>query len=195
MEREEVDKESKELIRVYVTGKPAEKDRAFGRLYEINTPPLLGYVASYLETTDENRLDEVCQAVWVEVVKMAPTYDPTLARFTTWLIAIARHLCFNDGRDRQRRKKRFCPVDEQLDVAKRETRPEVEDLDTAGFRQAIDEALAALPPEQAEAWRLKHEKGMSESEISRLTGEPRETVRNRVRYANEKLRPIFGRFG
>ena len=53
-------------------------------------------------------------------------------------------------------------------------------------------ALAALPPEQRDAFLLQYEGGLSLAEIAELTGVGMETVKSRLRYAVAKLRNALG---
>lgn len=60
--------------------------------------------------------------------------------------------------------------------------------DRAATRAQITSALAELPPEQREAFLLHREGGLTVQEIGQVVGANRETVKSRLRYANQRLR-------
>src|SRR2546423_15449280 len=72
---------------------------AFEQLVERHQTLILGTVARMLGSNSE--VEDVAQQVFVRVWKSAPRYVPT-AKFTTWLLTIARNLVFNEVRRRKR---------------------------------------------------------------------------------------------
>lgn len=69
--------------------------------------------------------------------------------------------------------------------------PETEYLRTL-IMEEFEEALNDLPPEQKDAFEMNELKGMSFNEISKLTGEPVNTLISRKRYAVLYLRERLG---
>lgn len=62
-----------------------------------------------------------------------------------------------------------------------------EDLDRSELRRQLDRALATLPPEQREAFVMKHEEGRSYEEISELLEVSVGALKMRVHRAREAL--------
>ena len=56
------------------------------------------------------------------------------------------------------------------------------------LQEAVEAALASLPPEQSEVFWLKEKSGLTLAEIADLTGVSENTVKSRLRYALEKIR-------
>ena len=59
------------------------------------------------------------------------------------------------------------------------------------IRNAIDNALAALPPELREAVALRDVQGLEYREISEVLGVPIGTVESRIFRGRQKLRPLL----
>jgi RNA polymerase sigma-70 factor (ECF subfamily) len=99
--------------------------------------------------------DEVAQEAFVRVWRRASSFDPKLARFTTWLHQIVVNLCI----DRKRR-----PRGEPLEVAGDvpDGAPDALDHVMDGERQRLMQvALASLPERQRAAIALFHFEGLS----------------------------------
>jgi len=60
------------------------------------------------------------------------------------------------------------------------------------LRQAIDQAVAALPLDQREAFLMKHVEGLEYEEMAELTGVGVSALKMRVKRAIERLRERLG---
>jgi RNA polymerase sigma-70 factor, ECF subfamily len=74
-------------------------ESAFDTLVEKHKAPILNYIYRQIGNLDE--AEDIAQTVFVQVYKSAERYEPS-AKFTTWLFTIARNLCLNEFRRRQR---------------------------------------------------------------------------------------------
>ena len=60
------------------------------KLYDLNSEALQQFVGWWLESTDEERIEEICERVWIAVAQTKEGYMPEEATFSGWLRAIAR---------------------------------------------------------------------------------------------------------
>ena len=141
--------------------------------------------------------DELFQDVWMNVIRVRASYEPT-AKFTTWLYRIAHNRLIDHWRASGRVELVSAGGGDDGDddplvaiPAARNDEPEVRAAATEiGAR--LRQALAALPAAQREAFLLHQEGGLELTEIAELTGAGVETVKSRLRYALTKLRAELG---
>lgn len=161
------------------------RDRAaFARLYAHFAPRVKGFL---MKSGTEAQLAEDCaQDVMVSVWKKAHLFDPGRASVSTWIFTIARN--------------------RRIDIARRDRRPEPEDLgwgpepepaqeDSLALQQETSQlgrALAELPQKQRELIEKCYFGDLSHREIADVTGLPLGTIKSRIRLALEKLRHVMG---
>jgi RNA polymerase sigma-70 factor (ECF subfamily) len=146
--------------------------------------------------------DELFQDVWMNAIRVRATYVPT-AKFSTWLYTLAHNRLVDHWRVAGQAK--FASIDDDADPeGQGDTRSLVEAIPGAGHHEPearaqtrelgaqLHAALAALPPEQRDAFLLQYESGLSLAEIATLSGVGMETVKSRLRYAVAKLRGALG---
>jgi RNA polymerase sigma-70 factor (ECF subfamily) len=137
--------------------------------------------------------EEVFQEVWLAVVRGKNGYVPGAA-FAPWLFAIAHRR----AADRWRTLGRHAPdgihaVEHDEAEAAHERTPSAT-LSPEGrahndaLGDALQRAVRALPLPQREAFLMKAEGGLSLEDIAQATAVPRETVKSRLRYAQQRLR-------
>jgi RNA polymerase sigma-70 factor, ECF subfamily len=153
------------------------------------------YSVSYRVTNDAHLAEECTQDVFLRVWRRARDFDPSRAKTSTWLFAIARNRAIESWRSRARHRSR-------LDVRPDEETQRVESLVDEGARDPAElvaaadealrvaEALAALPPEQFETLQLAYFEGLSHAEIAERLRLPLGTVKGRVRLALDRLRHL-----
>jgi RNA polymerase sigma-70 factor (ECF subfamily) len=106
--------------------------------------------------------DDIGQETFLRVWTRATSFDPTVARFTTWLYRIALNLAFDRGR-----RPGFAPIDEAHEVRSAEPEP-VEQLIADEERRAVEQAMALLSERQRGAIALFHMEGLSGEESARV---------------------------
>lgn len=165
------------LMGRYRNGDPA----AFEELYRRYRARLHRFVARLIP----GEADEVFQEVWLAVVRGQARYVPS-ARFITYLFTIAHHRAAT----RWRAAGRAATVvsDEGDDLVPDEGPDPLQALANRELGQALQTAIAQLPPPQREAFLMQAEGELSLEEIAEATGTSRETVKSRLRYANRRLR-------
>ncbi len=177
---------------------------AFEQLYDRHQMRVWRFI--FRSVQDAATADELAQDVWLRVARQAAGYQPLaaaagrpVARFTTWLLTIARHRVV----DHLRAARPTLSLDEEdaddHTLADRLAAP-------SGFgpvrrienRQQAAQLLAALehlPPEQRDAFLLQAEGEMSVAEIAAATGVGLETAKSRLRYARAALRRALEEIG
>jgi RNA polymerase sigma-70 factor (ECF subfamily) len=147
-------------------------------------------------TGDEARAEDLTQEAWLRVVAAAPRWERR-ARFTTWVLAIARNLAFDDLRRATHHGTQGGAGDPERDATALPDDAPGPDrgAESALLRPKLEAALAALPPEQREVFVLREYAGVPFAEIAEITGAPVPTVKSRMRYALEALREELARQG
>lgn len=147
---------------------------AFAALVERHKRAVLTYIARVVG--DETEAEDIAQVVFVQVYKSARRYQPT-ARFTTWLFTIARNLCLNELRRRQRHPAQSMaePVPGEVEpVLPQYADVRVPGPDTESLRKElflmIERALLELPETQRTAILLYSQQGLSYEEIAAVLG-------------------------
>jgi len=110
---------------------------------------------------DSAEADDIGQDAFLRVWSHAASFDPDVARFTTWLYRIVLNLAFD-----RRRRRPLMPIDEAIDV--RATDPEpIERLIADEERRALEQAMASLSERQRGAIALFHMEGLSGEESAK----------------------------
>lgn len=110
---------------------------------------------------DKAEAEDVAQEAMMRLWRIAGEWRQGEAQVSTWLYRVTANLCT----DRLRRRKRSVPLDavaEPLDTAPSVTAR----MQSEARAKALSDALAQLPPRQAEAVALRHLEGLSNPEIA-----------------------------
>lgn len=161
----------------------AMRDRqAFRSLYDHTSAKLFGVSLRILGNRTE--AEDALQEVFVKIWQQASKFRPGTASPMTWLITVAR----NHAIDRLRtRRGGHVDIDAAAEIPDRSKTPEQEAINT-GERHRIDECMAALKPERAEAVRLAYVEGESYNDLADRLGVPLNTVRTWLRRSLLQLR-------
>ncbi len=130
--------------------------------------------------------EDAAQDVFVAAYANLASYDAGKARFSTWVLTIARNRCLNVMK--QRRPVAMDRLPERPELRT----PEVAAAEREWFER-LDAALAGLPDEQKTAFVLAEIEGLSLEEVGRVEGVPLGTVKSRISRAKQKLRAALAR--
>jgi RNA polymerase sigma-70 factor (ECF subfamily) len=126
--------------------------------------------------------EEALQDAFVRAYRsLARCEDPD--RFGSWLFRILVNRCRTAGARRGRRERTIVHDEIALRDAA-EDHPE----ESVAWREEIGRALDRLPPEQREAFLLKHVEDLSYEEIAAATGVGVSALKMRVKRACDRLR-------
>lgn len=135
--------------------------------------------------------EELFQDVWMAVVHAKDRYEPS-ASFATWLFGIAHRRAADRWRVLARHAPDALHAHEDDDALEHHAAPPAsmpdKQVDSDAMARALIEAVQNLPLPQREAFLMKAEGGLSLEDIAHATGTTRETVKSRLRYAQQKLR-------
>ena len=158
---------------------------AFETLYNRHRGPLFRFLLRQIG--NQQFAEDVFQEVWGRIIRNNEKYRPT-AKFTTYIYHIARNCSVDHYRRMNKQHDTISEGDDGAEEPAAKTGNPVAAASNRDTRNALSDALHALPVEQREAFLLKEESGMSLDEIATVTGVSRETVKSRLRYALGKLR-------
>lgn len=158
---------------------------AFAALYAHHKGPLYRYLLRH--SRNAGAAADLFQEVWSRLVAARSRYQPR-AKFATFLFHIA-HNCTVDFFRRDLTSRAANDSDSSLPYLEvpEDQRPD-RIAELAEQQSALLTAIAALPPEQREAFLLHEETGLNIEEIARVTDVPTETAKSRLRYAVRKLK-------
>lgn len=155
-------------------------DASFDHLYLNYFTPVFRYIY-YKTGQNKDTAEELTQTVFLRAFRSAEDTNKNLR--LAYFLTIAKNIII----DFWRKKKELLTVDEQAyDQVDDKTSAEVR----ANFdrQQTIDQALAALPAEQAEMIRLKFLVGLSNEELSQIFNKTEVTLRKIQSRALKKIR-------
>lgn len=131
-------------------------------------PRVLGFARRLLD--DPAEAEDVAQEAMLRLWRMAPGWQPGRAALSTWLYRVTANLCTD--RLRRRRWQVARPADpgpEGPAADPADPAPGAEGLLILADRAAaLQAALAALPPRQAQAVALRHLEGLGNPEIAEI---------------------------
>jgi len=165
----ELDPDAALMLRV----KQGDSD-AFAELVEKYKQPVMNVV--YRMLRDATEAEDVAQNVLVQVHRAAHRYQAS-SRFVTWLFTIARNLCLNEIRRRNRHPadSMDAPHPEQEDAPWHQYEDKAaftapEHLLHGELEEKIDQAVAELPENQRLAILLCRQNELSYEEIAKVLG-------------------------
>jgi RNA polymerase sigma-70 factor (ECF subfamily) len=163
-----------ELIRRWRAGEAA----AFEAVVRRWETPLFRFLS---RVAPVDQVSDMTQEVFLRVHRAGPGYREN-GHFSTWLFQIA----LNVARDAARRARPHQPLPEEEPPGCGEPAQSVCERREAG--EMVRRAVAELPAPMREVLALRHDRGMSFEEMSRLLGVPASTLKSRFSAALLRLR-------
>lgn len=134
--------------------------------------------------------DEVFQDTWLSLIR-STSQPQGRATFRTWLFQIARNRLIDHWRKHGAHQPLHDSYDEQLHAIGDETHDPEQLLNLSRDSQRLESALQTLPADQREVFLLRAHGDLDLAQIASLTETPLETVKSRLRYAQQKLRRLL----
>lgn len=126
--------------------------------------------------------EDVVQEAMVRAWSQAKRFDPTKARFRTWLYRIVVNLCLDQ-------KRRIEPQSLPDDVEFADPSPPPDEILAARQRDvALASALRDLPERERAAMTLVYDEGLSAAETARILGASAKAVERLLARARARLR-------
>jgi RNA polymerase sigma-70 factor (ECF subfamily) len=167
-------------------------ERAFDELVEKFKAPILNYVCRQIGNPDE--AEDIAQNVFVQVYKSVDRYEAN-AKFTTWLFTIARNLCLNEFRRRQRHPLQSLqeaisdePGADQVQYADPRSRSPALETSENELNEHIMAAIQKLPENQRTAILLCRYDGLPYEEIAKILGTTVSATKSLLHRARETLK-------
>ncbi|MET0146860.1 MAG: sigma-70 family RNA polymerase sigma factor [Ilumatobacteraceae bacterium] len=164
-------------LRAYVEAALEGDDAAIGELVRL-TQPAVWRVCGALGSPGE--VEDLVQETYLRALTSLPRYRGE-APVRVWLLSIARRVCADHVRRRQRRRR----LGERL--ARHAVAAEVPSP------QIVDDLLIGLDPDRREAFVLTQVAGLSYEEAAAVVGCPIGTIRSRVARARADLLDVVAR--
>lgn len=146
-------------------------DRAVSELVR-RTQPAVWRLCTYLGAPGEE--DDLVQETYIRALRALDSYRGE-APVQAWLLVIARRVCVDFVRKRQRERRLVDTL--------RNLRP----LTEVGAHESVDDLLVALDPDRREAFVLTQLLGLSYDEAAAVAECPVGTIRSRVARARADL--------
>ncbi|KON80270.1 sigma-70 family RNA polymerase sigma factor [Azoarcus sp. PA01] len=160
--------------------------RAFGEIVRRHQDRVFTFILRLTGTRDEAM--ELTQEVFMKAWQALPEWRPQ-ARFSTWLLQIARNLSIDMLRRRQ--LVQFAPLADELDIVDTAMGPEA-CYATRQRDAQLARALQRIPTEQREILLLREVEDLSYSDIARTLGLRPGTVKSRLARARAALLERLG---
>ena len=161
-------------------------DGAFESLYRDFYPRLYEFIVRILGRPDgvEETINDTMLVVWDKAHEFRGR-----SKVSTWIFGIA----YKKALKRLKADKRRAEREIQRDVEQEDLR---DPADIVGYGRAVEHirtAVGSLPAAQRSIVHLAFFYGYSYSEIAKIVGCPVNTVKTRMFYARERLRPALDR--
>lgn len=139
---------------------------------------------------DPASAEEIVQQVFTKVWRHAQDYRVERGKFSSWIIAITHHQCFDELRLRHRR-----PITEPLYWESRDesasNEDTAQDVQRTFERARVSEALQQIPTQQRIVIELAYWGGMTHEEIALHSHSALGTVKSRLRLGMQRLKLLL----
>jgi len=170
-------------------GRVASGDqRAFGELYDLTAPRLLGLIKRVL--VDHAQSEEVAQEVFLEIWQTATRFDRSKGSAMSWMLTMAHRRAIDRVRSAQAGR------DRDVRIGIRDLGTEYDEVsetvETTIESERVKVAMASLSEVQRQAVTLAYYGGYTQSEVADFLGVPLGTVKTRLRDGMIRLRDELG---
>jgi len=153
--------------------------------------PVIATIFRFLGAKYRRDVEDLAQEVFLKVFRSIDKFDPSRAKFTTWVYTFVRNHCFDVLKKRRIKTTTMHAVGgEESDhdfPDQRELQP-TQSADNAELGRRIGEALETLVEDQRMAFVLREYERLDYREIASITGVNEGTVKSRLFRAKESLR-------
>jgi RNA polymerase sigma-70 factor (ECF subfamily) len=156
--------------------------RAFAELVDAYYARCLRFAMHMLANRGD--AEEAVQDTFVRVYRALPGYEERES-FEPWLFRILANRCRSAGA-RERRRSEFVEFGEVPERANDRQHDE-----SIAWREEIGRALASLPPEQREAFLMRHVEDLTYDDMAIVTGAGISALKMRVKRACDALRRLL----
>ncbi len=153
--------------------------------------PIIATIFRFLGTGYRREVEDLAQEVFLKVFRAIDRFDPSRAKFTTWVYTFVRNHCYDVLKRRRlpTSSMHAGPADEPArDFADRRELQPVQDAENQELGRRIGEALGTLGEDQRMVFILREYESLDYSEIAEITGVHEGTVKSRLFRAKEALR-------
>jgi len=173
-------------------GMVQQKDKAALEVIYDRYSRLVFSIAYHL-VSDDAIAEEITMDIFVRVWEKASQYQSDRAKVTTWLTSLTRNrsidwLRKNATRTKAQDNPELVSLFEQSNTY---VQPAENQAELSLRREAVQQALSKLPPEQLQVVELSYFKGYVQTEIADMLDIPVGTVKSRMRLAMIKLRDLL----
>jgi RNA polymerase sigma-70 factor (ECF subfamily) len=149
----------------------------------------IAFALAYRLLGERGGAEDVVQEAFLNVWRQGATYDTRRGTVRTWLLTIVHHRAIDQMRSARSKSSADTVIDDAMPLpAKEDTWTEV----VRGLEhERVQQAMAALPPEQRQVVDLAYYGGFTQTEIAQRVGIPLGTVKGRMRLALDKLRDLL----
>lgn len=153
--------------------------------------PVIATIFRFLGPGYRREVEDLAQEVFLKVFRAIDKFDPSRAKFTTWVYTFVRNHCFDVLKKRRLKTTSMHAVgDDESDrdfADQRELQP-TEASENTELGRRIGEALATLGEDQRMVFILREYESLDYREIASITGVNEGTVKSRLFRAKESLR-------
>lgn len=174
------------------------EEEAFDALVEKFKGPVFNFICRQIGNMNE--AEDIAQNVFIQVAKSAPRYEAS-AKFTTWLFTIARNLCLNEFRRRQRHPLQSLdetfgddPDAAPAQIADASSRAPSVEASEKELQKHVLAAIHRLPENQRTAILLCRYEGLAYDEIARVIGTSVSATKSLLHRARESLKEDLKEF-
>jgi RNA polymerase sigma-70 factor (ECF subfamily) len=153
--------------------------------------PVIATIFRFLGPGYRREVEDLAQEVFLKVFRAIDKFDPSRAKFTTWVYTFVRNHCFDVLKKRRLKTTSMHavgPDETDRDFADRRELQPTEATENTELGRRIGEALATLGEDQRMVFILREYESLDYREIASITGVNEGTVKSRLFRAKESLR-------